>query len=276
MINLSPPYKIAIQAALDASEAILQIYQKDFQTDFKADGSPVTEADLTSSKIISKELSKTGIPIIGEERVNLPYEERHKWSQNWCVDPLDGTKEFVKRNGEFAINIALIENHKAIFGLITEPCKGRMILGGKGMGVFLWDFKNDPEMSNYQRINNTFVLENEVVWIGSRSHPSADLNWENELERDFKSINKIAKGSAIKFFELAQENAHIYPRFAPTMEWDIAAGQAILEELGGTILNAEDQTPMQYNKPSLFNPHFVAKTKAYLAREKKFSTLRSI
>tara|TARA_R110000737_G_scaffold193486_3_gene214770 strand:- start:9287 stop:10117 length:831 start_codon:yes stop_codon:yes gene_type:complete len=269
-------YQIAIQAAIDASAAILEIYHNGFHTEFKSDGSPVTEADLTSSKIISAQLAKTDIPIIGEERINLAYEERQHWTLNWCVDPLDGTKEFVKRNGEFAVNISLIENHKSIFGLIAEPCKGRMIAGGKGMGVFLWDFQNDPEMKEVKEIRNSIELEDKVVWIGSRSHPSADLNWEKQLERDFSQVDKITKGSAIKFFELAQENAHIYPRFAPTMEWDIAAGQAILEELGGTIVSADDQMPLTYNKSSLFNPHFIAKTNAYLIREKKFSTLRSI
>lgn len=269
-------YRIAIQAAIEASAAILEIYHKGFHTEFKSDGSPVTEADLCSSKIIAGQLAKTDIPIIGEERINLPFEERQHWTQNWCVDPLDGTKEYIKRNGEFAVNIALIENHKSIFGLIAEPCKGRMIAGGKGLGVFLWDYKNDPEMNNIKQVNNLLVLEDKIVWIGSRSHPSADENWEKQLERDFNHVDKITKGSAIKFFELAQEIAHIYPRFAPTMEWDIAAGQAILEELGGTIISAQDQLPMTYNKPSLFNPHFIAKTNAYLIREKKFSTLRSI
>jgi 3'(2'), 5'-bisphosphate nucleotidase len=141
MKNFPLHYQIALQAAIDASDAILEIYHKGFDTIIKSDGSPVTEADITSSKIISNHLAKTNIPIIGEERVNLAFEERKKWTRNWCVDPLDGTKEFVKRNGEFAVNIALIEKQKAIFGLIAEPCKGRMIVGGKGLGVFLWDFK---------------------------------------------------------------------------------------------------------------------------------------
>jgi len=269
-------YKTALAAAVDASRAILEIYHKGFATEFKADGSPITEADLSSSKIISSHLNKTEIPIIGEERVNLEFEERKNWKLNWCVDPLDGTKEFVKRNGEFAVNIALIEDRKPIFGLIAEPCKGRIIAGGKGLGVYIWEFEKDPDMEQLVKISNTKTIENEVVWIGSRSHPSADVNWEKKLERDFSKIDKIAKGSAIKFFDLAQENAHIYPRFAPTMEWDIAAGQAIIEELGGTVVDAKTQESLTYNKKSLFNPHFIAKTNAYLVREKKFNTLRSI
>ncbi len=269
-------YKTALAAAVDASRAILEIYHKGFETKFKSDGSPVTEADLSSSKIISSHLYKTDIPIIGEERVNLEFEERKNWKQNWCVDPLDGTKEFVKRNGEFAVNIALIEDHKPIFGLIAEPCKGRIIAGGKGLGVYIWEYETDPDMELIVKISNTKTIEDEVVWIGSRSHPSADVNWEKILEINFSKVAKIAKGSAIKFFELTQENANIYPRFAPTMEWDIAAGQAIIEELGGTVVNAETLEPLTYNKKSLFNPNFVAKTKAYLIREKKFNTLRSI
>ncbi|MGJ8661974.1 MAG: inositol monophosphatase family protein, partial [Bacteroidota bacterium] len=127
-----------------------------------------------------------------------------------------------------------------------------------------------------EKISNTKTIEETVVWIGSRSHPSADEYWENSLERHFSQVKKITKGSAIKFFDLALENANIYPRYAPTMEWDIAAGQAILEELGGEVINIENHLPLTYNKQSLFNPHFIAKTKAYLVREKKFSTLRSI
>ncbi len=276
MNSLPDSYQIALRAAVLASNAILKIYSEDFSTEFKSDGSPVTEADITSSGIIASELLKTNIPVIGEEITNLDYEKRKNWVQNWCVDPLDGTKEFVKKNGEFAVNIALIENHKPIFGIIAEPCKGKIIAGGKGLGVYLWDYQNDPKMEATVKITNSKVIEDTVVWIGSRSHISADANWEKSLNKHFSKVDKITKGSAIKFFDLALENAQIYPRYAPTMEWDIAAGQALLEELGGKVINAESHLPLTYNKPTLFNPHFIAKTKAYLVREKKFSTLRTI
>lgn len=276
MVNFPSEYKIALQSAIAACQEILEIYSKDFTTEYKNDGSPVTIADLNSSKIIQQFLEKTGIPIVGEEKINTAYSERKKWTKNWCVDPLDGTKEFVKRNGEFAVNIALIENHKPIFGVIAEPCKGRLIAGGKGLGVYLWDFITDPFQKNSQQIQASDKPDNTVVWIGSRSHPGADSNWEKQLLQNYNQVEKITKGSAIKFFDLAQDKAHVYPRFAPTMEWDIAAGQAILEELGGTVISIEDHLPLRYNKEVLFNPHFIAKTKGFLIQEKKFSTLRSI
>lgn len=265
-----------MNAAIVAGEKILEIYHSPFDSKLKDDGSPVTSADLASSSIIIDLLSATGIPIIGEEKINVPYEERKDWSLNWCVDPLDGTKEFIKKNGEFAVNIALIEKHQPIFGLISEPCTGRMIAGGLGLGVYIWDYKNDPDMQAVLTVQNSFVMENSVVWIGSRNHPNFDKNWISGLENEFSSVEKISKGSALKFFDLALEDAQIYPRFAPTMEWDIAAGHALLRELGGTIVSLETGKELEYNKESLFNPHFIAKTYTFLQREKKFSTLRSL
>lgn len=260
-------YQIAIEATIAASKEILCIYELGFETNIKHDGSPVTEADLAASKIISSILEKTGIPIIGEERDKLPFETRKLWKENWCVDPLDGTKEFIKRNGEFCVNIAHIENEKPVFGIINEPCKGRIIFGGKETGVFLWDYLISSDLSTAEEITNDFKLESAVTWIGSRSHESADAKWVEELSKTFQTVKKIPKGSAIKFFDLAIGNAQIYPRYAPTMEWDIAAGQAILEALGGCVLSAETGLPLSYNKESLYNPHFVAKTASFLAHE---------
>jgi 3'(2'), 5'-bisphosphate nucleotidase len=274
--RLSTKYKIAQQAAIDACKEILSIYHLGFDTNNKEDGSPVTTADLRSSEIISAHLEKTGIPIIGEERKNTPFPERKLWVENWCVDPLDGTKEFIKRNGEFCVNIAHVENGKAVFGLIAEPCKGRMIFGGSDFGVYLWDFENDSKKEHIKELTPILNLDEDVVWIASRSHEGADADWVGKLSKPFRSVKKTPKGSAIKFFDLALGLAHIYPRFAPTMEWDIAAGQAILEALGGTIISTENGQPLTYNKDSLFNPFFVAKTSAFLIREKKFSSLHSI
>ncbi len=265
-------YLIAMEAALEASAEIMRIYKEGFDTVQKTDGSPVTVADLNSSAIISKHLEKTGIPIIGEELKNLPFEERKNWTENWCVDPLDGTKEFIKKNDEFCISIAHVKNGKPYFGLLAEPCKGRMIFGARELGVHIWDFENDPNKNNLQTIGESPELGNDVVWIASRSHESADAQWVDKLSKSFNSVRKIPKGSAIKFFDLALGNAQIYPRFAPTMEWDISAGQAILETLGGQVVSALDNQPLKYNKENLLNPHFVAKTKAFLDREKKFKT----
>ncbi len=275
MLDIPKHYKIAMRSAVLAAEEIMRIYQHGFHAEYKKDGSPVTEADLASSKIINHELEGTGIPVIGEEKINLPFEERKIWTENWCVDPLDGTKEFLKRNGEFCVNIAHIVEGKSVFGIIAEPCKERMIFGGKGRGVFVWNYAENPEMNVFSIVLSSQVLTEKVTWIGSRSHESADAQWVEHLSKTFSSVEKIPKGSAIKFFDLALGYAQIYPRFAPTMEWDIAAGQAILEELGGNVLSVETSLPLEYNKESLFNPFFVAKTAAFLSRENKHKTLSS-
>ncbi len=275
MQSIPKEYLIAMEATIEASAEILRFYNSGFETEMKSDGSPVTEADLASSKIISSHLEKTGIPIIGEELEKTPFEIRKTWTQNWCVDPLDGTKEFVKQNGEFCINIAHVKNGISVFGILTEPCKRRMIFGGKETGVYLWNFEEDPNKENIRKIISDTSLGDEVVWIGSRSHESADASWVEHLSRTFQTVKKISKGSAIKFFDLALKNAHIYPRFAPTMEWDIAAGQAILEALGGTVVSAESGLPLTYNKSSLYNPHFVAKTAGFIAREEYIKSLQS-
>lgn len=266
-------YLIAIKATLVAAEKILRVYKTAFHAELKKDGSPVTEADLLSSKIIHAHLAETGLPIIGEERINLPYSERKNWEQNWCVDPLDGTKEFVARNDEFCINIAHIVKGKSVFGIINEPCKARIIFGGTATGVFLWHYKTDPEMSAVQEVKGNHTCGEQITWIASRRHKSADAAWVNGLTDTFSSIQKVAKGSAIKFFDLALGSAQIYPQFAPTMEWDIAAGQAILEALGGSIHSVEDGKPLVYNKESLYNPYFVAKTGSFIHYEKSLSSL---
>lgn len=269
MVEIPKQYQIAMRAAVLGADEIMRIYLKGFEAQYKNDGSPVTEADLASSAIIQSELEKTNIPIIGEEKINVAFEERKHWTENWCVDPLDGTKEFLKKNDEFCINIAHIVKGQAVFGIIAEPCKNRMIFGGKNEGVFIWNYKENPEMNVFERVENTEKLNQAIVWIGSRSHESADAEWVEKLSKTFQSIQKIPKGSALKFFDLAFGVAHIYPRFAPTMEWDIAAGQAILEALGGNVLSADTGLALQYNKESLFNPFFVAKTAAFLEHENK-------
>lgn len=276
MQKIPDNYLLALNASIEAAAEILRIYEEGFHAETKIDGSPVTEADLASSKIINQRLQTTNIPVIGEEIINLSFEERKSWTENWCVDPLDGTKEFLKRNGEFCINIAHVKMGKPVFGLINEPCKGRIVFGGSDMGIFLWKYKDDPEMKALQEIHKTDTLDEHIIWIASRSHKSDDAKWVEGLTKSFSSIQKLSKGSAIKFFDLALGLAHIYPRFAPTMEWDIAAGQAILEALGGTVHDAESGLPLQYNKPSLYNPYFVAKTACFIEREKKFGSLYSV
>jgi 3'(2'), 5'-bisphosphate nucleotidase len=253
-------YNIALKAAIAASKEIMRFYADGFETEIKQDGSPVTQADLAASKIIDSYLLPTNIPITGEETLKSDFEVRKHWTECWCVDPLDGTKEFVKKNGEFAVNIALIRNGKPLFGVIASPVNETILFGGKETGVFYALFSDIDFPSNWVQLKQPEQIQLPFILTCSRSHHSGPvLNLINELGNTFETIEYIKKGSSLKFFDLAFGRAAIYPRFAPTMEWDIAAGQAILEALGGCVLNAVTGEPLNYNKENLTNPYFIAK-----------------
>lgn len=259
MIDLPQHYKIAIEAALDASVAIMDIYSTNFDFESKEDGSPVTLADLTSSKIINAHLKKTGIPITGEEKEKVDYSERKTWEKVWCVDPLDGTKEFLKRNGEFVINIALIESNRPTFGLIASPTRQQMIIGNKQMGAFQMSYKDALQPSKWKTLESLTRVEAPVQIISSRSHyTGAILKLVESIEKKYAQVESQSMGSALKFFKLVNQQADVYPRFAPTMEWDIAAGQAIYESIGGKVINVKTGEDLVYNKEDLLNPFFVA------------------
>lgn len=259
MVDLPENYKVAIQAALEASNAIMDIYSTDFGYKKKQDGSPVTFADLTSSKIISSYLRKTNIPITGEEKEKVTYEKRRLWDKVWCVDPLDGTKEFLKKNGEFVINIALIEKGRSIFGLIASPTQQEMIIGNQQMGAFQMHYKNALFPSKWTPLPHLNEVKTPIKIISSRSHYSGNiLKLVQHIEKRYENIESQAMGSALKFFKLMNQKADVYPRFAPTMEWDIAAGQAIYESIGGKVIDVETGKDLVYNKESLLNPFFIA------------------
>jgi len=254
-------YKKAIIASIEASKIIMDFYDKGFKSNIKSDGSPVTEADLAASKIISEILLDTDIPILGEETEHQSFTVRKNWILNWCVDPLDGTKEYIKRNGEFAVNIALIEKNQPIFGVIAWPAEKKVLFGGKTIGVYITEFDNLNNKDTWVKLSAKDSVNNPLVMTISHSvHSGASKEYIDELKNDFPNIDFIKKGSALKFFDLAQGIADIYPRFAPTMEWDIAAGQAILEALGGTICDLETGNSLRYNKENLLNPYFIART----------------
>jgi len=259
---LSFQYQKAITASIEASKVIMQYYENGFSSTFKSDGSPVTDADLASSKVISELLEVTNIPILGEESEHPHFDIRKNWNSNWCVDPLDGTKEYIRRNGEFAVNIALIENTIAVFGVIAWPVEKKVIFGGKDVGVYISDFESFNEPECWVKLEMKTSINVPLVVACSRSpHSGATFEFIEYVSSKYKVPSFLKKGSALKFFDLALGKADIYPRFAPTMEWDIAAGQAILEELGGTVYEFETGLPLRYNKESLFNPSFVAVTK---------------
>ncbi|MEJ6506464.1 MAG: 3'(2'),5'-bisphosphate nucleotidase CysQ [Crocinitomicaceae bacterium] len=266
MITLEHKYKVTLEAAVEASKIIMEVYENDFDTIIKDDGSPLTKADLASTKIIHKHLEPLNIPITGEETDKLPFSERKTWKECWCVDPLDGTKEFIKKNGEFAVNIALLRDGKAVFGLIASPVQKIMYVGGSETGVYKIAFKDIYFSENWEALSAPVQVNDPMVMTCSRSHhSSAVLNFINELKKISPTIEFAKKGSSLKFFDLASGTADAYPRFAPTMEWDIAAGQAILEALGGSVVRADTGVPLNYNKENLTNPYFIAKTKPLLA-----------
>ena len=259
-------YLTAIQAAIEASKEIMRIYNGVIDLDYKEDGSPLTNADLSSSKIINDYLSPLGFPITSEETIHTKYKERSGWENCWCVDPLDGTKEFVSRNGEFAVNIAFIEGAYPVFGLITSPVYEEILFGGKEMGVFTCHFLDIDQPLKWKKIQEKSSINNPLNMIGSRSHPSElGKKYYEDVVLVAKNVEYISKGSSLKFFDLANGKADVYPRFAPTMEWDIAAGQAILEALGGEVNHAIEGTRLRYNKEDLTNPFFIAKTKGFIA-----------
>jgi 3'(2'), 5'-bisphosphate nucleotidase len=271
-LEISEIYHTAIKASIKASKVIMEYYENGFNSEIKSDGSPVTQADFASSKVILEELKNTKIPVVDEESIHLPFEIRKNWKQNWCIDPLDGTKEFIKKNGEFSVNIALIENKKSIFGLIASPVKQKIIFGGKNIGVYILNFDQIDNPSTWEKIKSSSIENNSLKIIASRSHNSdLSLSFKEKIRSNFGDFETISKGSALKFFDLARDEVSIYPRFAPTMEWDIAAGHAIIEELGGKIAHPETFHSLEYNKEDLTNPYFICYTQNVADKfEKKF------
>lgn len=263
MSNLKTKYKIAIESAIEASYEICRIYKTDFRKTFKADGSPVTEADKQAALIIEKHLRKTNIPIIHEEDKKVAYSERKKWKKLWMVDPLDGTKEFVRRNGEFALNIALIKEGVPVFGLIASPLEEIIIIGGQDCPAKLFKFDEANHPESWQAVQ-PMNLNQPIILASSRTpYRGKQLEFVERLQQK-NDLKFVKKGSALKFIDLACGDADVYPRFAPTMEWDTAAGQAILTSLGGSIVDANTGEALVYNKKSLFNPHFIAQTKHFI------------
>lgn len=267
METLPIHYQKAINIGIDASFILMDYYQGHVESTDKSDGTPVTVADKASSDFIVSKLVETGFPVICEEIANEPYSIRENWTQNWCVDPLDGTKEYLKKNGEFAINIAFIENHQSIFGIIVSPVNKEVLFGGIETGVFLVTYDYNGLILNVKKVEPKLTKNNPIVLLASRSYDTpATLKFVANLESQLGEVIYKQKGSSLKFFDFANGTADIYPRFAPTMEWDIASGQAILEALGGEILHLDTGKPLVYNKKDLTNPNFIGKSAA-LKRE---------
>ena len=236
------------ELSLTASKAILQIYNSnDFDVKIKSDNSPLTKADKTSHKIIKEGLLKIfpQIPVLSEEGKEMPFEERKNWDKFWLVDPLDGTKEFIKKNGEFTVNIALIEDQRPVFGMITVPVTGEIYYGGKEYGS--WKNNQKIEVSNKS-------FNDELSVVQSRSHSGEE---ENQFYSNFKIKNRLSKGSSLKICLIAEGKAELYFRGGSTWEWDTAAGHAILLGAGGYFVN-KDKSELVYNKEIIKNFGFIA------------------
>lgn len=255
----------AILATLEAGKEILKIYHSgDFDIKIKDDNSPLTKADSASHKKIMRYLNKTEIPVLSEEGRPIDYQERKRWKQLWIVDPIDGTKEFIKRNGEFTVNIALAENQKTSIGVIFVPATGVLYFSTKSMGAF----KVGVDLANFDLktlISNGNKLplkrkESVFTIVASRSHMSLETEaYVQDMREKHGEINLISKGSSLKLCMVAEGQANCYPRFAPTMEWDTAAGQAICEHAGFQVIDWKTKAPMLYNKRDLLNNWFLVK-----------------
>ena len=260
---------IAIRAALDAGKSIMDIYtdpNSDFGIERKEDNSPLTLADKASNRIIVSALSVTPFPILSEEEKQCPYEERKKWETLWVVDPLDGTKEFIKRNGEFTVNIALVHKNVPVLGVIYVPVRKELYFACESIGAYKLmdiDSANQPSMDVLKK--NAFRLPSamfhqSIVVVASRSHQTEDTTrYIDNLRKKGQPVTLISSGSSLKICLVAEGSADVYPRFAPTMEWDTAAGHAIAKAAGCEVYHIDEKTPLSYNKENLLNPWFVVK-----------------
>lgn len=261
-----------ILAAKRAGEAILDVYDSDFAVEQKDDKSPLTLADKKSNEIIENVLEQTvtvdnsTVPILSEEGKEISYEDRKKWEYFWLVDPLDGTKEFVKRNGEFTVNIALIHKHKPVLGIIYIPVKDVFYFAAINIGTYKLEgseiLTDDLSIEELLDKSQKLPLDNNnktsLTVIGSRSHTSEEFSeFVERLNEKYENVEFISSGSSLKLCLVAEGKADVYPRFGPTMEWDTAAGQAIVEQAKGTVIDTQINEPLSYNKSNLLNPFFI-------------------
>jgi len=246
-----------INIAKLAGNKILEIYnKKSFDHQLKTDNSPLTEADIASHNLITQQLKKLTpkIPILSEESFSISWQERKQWKYYWLIDPLDGTKEFIKKNGEFTVNIALIYKHEPILGVVHAPVLNETWIGEQGKP------SKKIEKGNTRAIKVKPHKQGEVYKVvGSRSHAGDSLN---EFLKEIEKYELVSMGSSIKLCLVAEGKAHIYPRFGLTSEWDTAAAHAVVNSAGGEVVNNETKMPLKYNtKDSLLNPYFIVQEK---------------
>ena len=247
-----------LSIAREAGEATLEIYNRDFNVEIKDDRSPLTEADKKSNEIIISRLTAEypRTPFISEETKQTSYETRKDWTHFWLIDPLDGTKEFIKKNGEFTINIALIEKQTPVVGVIYVPVYDIMYYAQKGKG----SFKIEKGASAQPISANKETNKEKLIVVGSRSHGGEALNdYIEKRKEEYSKVELISSGSSLKFCLVAESKADIYPRTGPTYEWDTAAGHAIVLESGKKVYDFKSGQPLVYNKENLLNGWFIVR-----------------
>lgn len=261
-IDLLTNTLVAAQAALDGGAAILDVYNnEETQIAIKGDESPLTQADLKSNAAIIDHLKKTSYWVLSEEGKHMEYADRKDINIMWIVDPLDGTKEFIKRNGEFTVNVALVQDGAPVLGAVYVPVTGELYLGVVGQGAKKYYFEAGATLSQTDLDGGTnlpVALDRPFRAVGSRSHMNAETSeFLEEYRKQHGTVEIISKGSSLKMCMVAEGLADVYPRFAPTMEWDTAAGQAVVEAAGFQMITKNERTPLRYNKENLLNPHFI-------------------
>jgi len=253
VMDIEPILEIARQAG----KVIMEVYARDFAVESKEDKSPLTEADRLANDVIVSGLRQLhpDIPIISEETKTVPYAERKDWTRYWLVDPLDGTKEFIKKNGEFTVNIALVVNGEPALGVVYQPAAGTLYAGSREGG----SFKIDAQGQRTALAPGKSYLEKQTVRVvASRSHMTPEVEeFVAKLQKDGREVELTSSGSSLKLCMVAEGTADVYPRFGPTMEWDTAAAHAVALHAGRQVLNHETGGPLLYNKENLLNPWFI-------------------
>ena len=262
-VRLNSLIQSAIKASISGGREILKVYEEDFDVEIKEDNSPLTKADRNANSEIERILEGTQLPILSEEGKSMEYEDRKAWEYFWMVDPLDGTKEFIKRNGEFTVNIALIHKEQTIAGVIFVPVKKWLYVGIPGLGSFklLLEELVDVDLNEVLNESNRLPIDqaNHVYTVvGSRSHMSPETQeFIDRVKIEKGEVEIASMGSSLKICLVAEGKADVYPRFAPTMEWDTAAGHAIAKCAGKNISDYKTGEEMRYNKENLLNNWFI-------------------
>ena len=258
MIDITQMLELARGAALQAGKAILEVYTSgDFGIQMKSDQSPLTLADKAAHAIIASQLQETGLPILSEEGSSISYEDRKSWDYFWLIDPLDGTKEFIKRSGEFTVNIALVRSSIPVAGVIYAPYIDILYYGSKETGVYKIEKGRQVQLLFIPKRRTIEELEqkDQITIVASKSHMNEETS---AFINQFRNSNLSSMGSSLKLMLLAEGAADIYPRLAPTMEWDTAAGHALLRSLNMGVYQTDLKTELLYNKENLLNPPFIA------------------